>query len=138
MLLDQDPTFGVDDKNPFNNEFTNLITPVMADKKMHFHVQTKSIQTVHDCVLGYVDSAVRSKYVEKVYGEEADKLVTQFKIDNPEATADQVSKVRNEFISQKTKEVQDSGDVEILMDKDFSYRRFSDGTLTLFANYMLD
>ena len=104
MLLDQDPTFGVDDKNPFNNEFTNLITPVMADKKMHFHVQTKSIQTVHDCVLGYVDSAVRSKFVEKVYGEEADNLVTQFKIDNPEATADQISKVRNEFISQKTKE----------------------------------
>ena len=138
MLLDQDPTFGVDDKNPFNNEFTNLITPVMADKKMHFHVQTKSIQTVHDCVLGYVDSAVRSKFVEKVYGEEADNLVTQFKIDNPEATADQVSKVRNEFISQKTKELEESGDVLVRSDKDFSYRRFSDNTLSLFANYMLD
>lgn len=138
ILLDQDPTFGVDDENTFNNEFTHLITPVMADKKMHFDVQTKSIHTVHDCVLGYIDGAMRSKFVESNYNEEIEQFVERFKTDNPTATLDEISAARRTFITQKEKELEESGDIDLMLDKSFSYRRFSDNTLTLFSNYMLD
>ena len=138
ILLDQDPEFGITDDNPYNNEFTHLISPIMADKKTHFDVQSKALRTVHDCVLGYVDSVVREAYVNKHYGAEADAIVAQAKIDNPEATPQDLAILRNQYIGEIAKRIQEEGDIEVVQDPEFTYRTFSATTLDIFANYLLD
>lgn len=138
ILLDQDPEFGITDDNPYNNEFTHLITPIMADKKSHFDIQSKQLRTVHDCVLGYIDSVVRNSYVNKHYGEEADKVVAQAAIDNPNATTQDLAVLRNKYLGEIAERIKSEGDVEIMQDPDFTYRTFSASTLDIFANYFLD
>lgn len=132
MLLDQDPTYHTKNKKNKtvgNNEHTHLIMPTMADKKTHYDIQSKSLRIVHDCVLGYINDSVVNRYIE--VGE------NRYMPDENLSAEDNI-KLKQEHDAKLLQHLKDTNYIDVKSSRNIEFRRFSNDTLILFANYFLD
>ena len=132
IILDQDPEFS-------DLEQTNLISPTMADKKGWNTIRSGLLRTSHDAMIANFQQEDLDEAIQYAYYQYQHMLYDYMEDDTYLSKEDADLWYRNLGVDDPVAKYINQLATTIAMSKpDSKVRRFSDGTLSIFAGYLLD